>query len=146
MLGRSEKPTVGIILGDPAGIGPEIVLKVLQRPKLYEQCRPLLIGNYDLLCRTADKIIPELFLFRYFLEDLPEEKDVLFSRGIPVVDVDADISRVILGTVTSESGLVSYRSIKHAFTLLERNRIDGVVMAPINKEALSKSGCGYTTE
>ncbi|HWR10607.1 MAG TPA: 4-hydroxythreonine-4-phosphate dehydrogenase PdxA [Rectinemataceae bacterium] len=144
---QNAKPTVGFILGDPAGIGPEIVLKVLKRPKLYKQCQPVLIGNYDLLCGMADKTIPELFLLRYSKNELPEDKAAMFSHGmIPVVDVPADLSKVTIGTVTGESGLISYHSIIQAFSLLERKYIDGVIMAPINKEALSKSGCGYHSE
>lgn len=143
---KNEKPVIGIILGDPSGIGPEIVLKVLKRPKLYKQCLPVLIGNYDLLCRMADRIIPELFLWRCKAEEFPQDRTALFAHGIPVVDIPANTAHVIIGTVNGESGLIAYRSIIRAFSLLENKLLDGVIMAPINKEALSKSGCGYSSE
>ena len=43
------KPIIGITMGDPAGIGPEITVKALEQKKIYESCRPLVIGDCSFL-------------------------------------------------------------------------------------------------
>src|SRR5947209_18805329 len=48
-----ERPVIGVTIGDPAGIGPEIVLGALREPTLYEVCRPVAIGDLDTLARCA---------------------------------------------------------------------------------------------
>ena len=67
---RYERPWVGIVLGDHAGIGPEIVLKMLKRPRIYELCRPVIIGNFELLCRTAQKVNRDYLLIPYQPDEL----------------------------------------------------------------------------
>src|SRR5438105_8057006 len=54
--GRSDRPLVGVTLGDPAGIGPEIVVKALAEADLYEISRPLVIGSGAVMERAASSI------------------------------------------------------------------------------------------
>ncbi len=141
-----KKPPVGIILGDQAGIGPEIVLKLLLKPKIYDLCYPLLIGNYELLFEKANRIAPDLFFNRITIETIPSDINKLFIGGIPVIDVGGDVSKVRVGEITGESGMIAYKSIVQAYSILKKGYAKGIVMAPINKEALAKSGCGYQSE
>ena len=48
-----EKPIVAITMGDPAGNGPEITVKALARRELYQDCRPLVIGDAKMLDRKS---------------------------------------------------------------------------------------------
>lgn len=142
-----ERPWVGFVLGDQAGIGPEIVLKLLKRPHLYDLCKPVIIGNFELLCRTAQHINPDYLLVPY----QPEEFRALFpygSRkgGVPVVNIDGDIDHVITGMVNTAAGWIAYHSIVEAYALLEQGIIEGMVLAPVTKEAISKCGCGFHSE
>lgn len=142
-----ERPWVGFVLGDQAGIGPEIVLKLLKRPHLYDLCKPVIIGNFELLCRTAQHINPDYLLVPY----QPEEFRTLFpygSRkgGVPVVNIDGDIDHVITGMVNTAAGWIAYHSIVEAYALLEQGIIEGMVLAPVTKEAISKCGCGFHSE
>jgi len=50
------KPVIGVTMGDPAGIGPEIAVKALSDPELYRLCSPILIGDLRLLERTAKEL------------------------------------------------------------------------------------------
>lgn len=139
-----RKPKIGIVLGDHAGIGPEIVLKLLKRPHLYDLCTPIVIGNYELLVRLADRMFPDLLLRPY----QPEEADRISmdSGGIPVVNIDGDVDHVILGMVNTAAGWIAYHSIVEGYRLLEKGIIEGLALGPVTKEAISRCGCGYLSE
>ena len=141
-----QKPRIGFVLGDQAGIGPEIVLKLLHRPHLYERCRPLLIGNYELLMRLVNKMYPDCHLISYRPEDIGEGWNAFLRDGIPVVDISGDVEHVITGMVTNASGWITYRSIEEGYRLLEKGIIEGLILAPCTKESISKSGCGFHSE
>jgi len=147
MQGYYQKPRIGFVLGDQAGIGPEIVLKLLCRPHFYDRCQPVLIGNYQLLMQMAQKIYPDCILTPY----QPEEAmgagwDHFNAQGVPVINIDGDVDHVILGMVTNASGQITYQSIVTGYELLQRGVIEGLILAPSTKEAISKSGCGFHSE
>src|SRR5207253_11003222 len=50
------KPCLGITMGDPAGIGPEVIVKALSRPGVRRVCRPLVIGSPEVLARTVSAL------------------------------------------------------------------------------------------
>ncbi len=146
MEANPQKPHIGIVLGDPAGIGPEIVLKLLMRPSTYTYAKPVLIGSYGLLCRTARRIGCELFFSRATVESLSEDTDPAYLRGIPVVDIQGNTDAVVLGEVGAAAGMIAYQSIVCGYGMLERKLIHAMIMAPISKQALAISGCGYHSE
>lgn len=147
MQERYDKPWVGFVLGDQAGIGPEIVLKLLKRPRVYEQCHPIIIGNFELLRHTASQVAPDYLLTPYTLETLEQRfPDGLRGGGVPVVDIEGDISHVVIGTVNTAAGLIAYHSIEAGYRLLRDGILEGLILAPVTKEAISKCGCGYHSE
>lgn len=147
MQERYDKPWIGFVLGDQAGIGPEIVLKLLKRPHVYEQCRPVIIGNFELLCQTARQAAPDYLLRPYTLENFKRSFEAgLPESGIPVINIEGDVSHVVVGTVNTAAGLIAYHSIKTGYQLLDDGLLEGLILAPITKEAISKCGCGYHSE
>ena len=56
---NTEKPIIGISMGDPAGCGPEITVKALSENNIYDQCRPLVVGDGKIF-RAAVRILEEL--------------------------------------------------------------------------------------
>jgi len=137
------RPRIGIISGDPAGIGPEVALKSLATPEVHDLCQPLLIGDYDLLDQTAQRVTPEL--------QLVPGKDRLGEGAstphvVRVYDVAAPQQPIDIGVVSKAAGEMSLRSIRAAFDLALRGDLDGLVMAPINKESLSMTEAGYHSE
>ena len=75
-------PIIGITIGDPAGIGPEIVCKMLAYKKIYSWCHPVIIGNYSIVKKEAFRQKLKLnFLI------LREASSVPKSNGIGVVDI-----------------------------------------------------------
>ena len=51
-----KRPIIGVTIGDPAGIGPEIVVKALSKPELYKLCRPLAVGDLKLLQQVSKRL------------------------------------------------------------------------------------------
>lgn len=143
---QAEKPAIGIILGDPAGIGPEIALKLLNRSSTYAYAKPVLIGNFELLCRTARAMDSELFLRKCTQKTLLEEGDEAFSMGVPVIDIEGDVDGVAIGQVSAAGGRFAYDSIVCGYHMLQKGSIAGLIMGPINKQALCESGCGFQSE
>ena len=147
MQTHCERPRIGIVLGDHAGIGPEIVLKLLGRPRAYDLCRPVIIGNFELLCRTAQRINPDYLFVPY----QPNEMNFILragfpESGIPVVNIDGDVDHVVSGMVNTAAGWITYNSIVEGYHLLEKGVIEGMILAPVTKEAVSKCGCGCHSE
>ena len=142
----TQKPAVGIIIGDPSGIGPEIVIKLLTRPSTYSFARHVLIGNYELFCRTARSMDTELFFTCCTPETMAEANDGTCIRGIPVVDVPGDAGQVTVGQISAEAGRIAYESIVCGYRLLQQGLIEGLIMGPINKQALAESDCGFDSE
>lgn len=145
---RYERPRIGIVVGDHAGIGPEIVLKLLDRPRVYELCRPIIIGNFELLRRTAQRINPDYLFASYQPDEIAAayEDGRLTNGGIPVMNIDGDVEHVVTGMVNTAAGWISYHSVVEGYHLLEQGIIEGMVLAPITKEAVSKCGCGCHSE
>lgn len=119
---KTKKPTIGITMGDPSGIGPEVVLKALE--KEYK-CKPIVFGDLDVLDEISSKL----------------NLDVEFE----CVDLNnIEISKLELGKVHKEGGKASFEYIKEAVDYALKDKIDAIVTAPINKKALNKAGVPYT--
>lgn len=131
------KPTIGITLGDPAGIGPEIIVKALASADIYEQCIPVIIGDrYSLEHACTYCAIPL---------ELRQVSNPAECQGRPGVLEYLEPGAlhkddIQLGTVDAACGEAAFQSIVKAISLAKENAIDAVVTAPINKEALNLAG------
>lgn len=143
MRHTKDKPIIGIVMGDPAGIGPEVALKSLAAPEVRDLCHPVLIGDYDLFAQLVRQLMLDLSLTRVgerLAGALPASGD------IPVVDIGWDQGPVTLGVVSRAAGEAALRSIRRTFDLALDGQLDGIVMAPINKASLAETGSGYHSE
>ncbi len=135
-----QKPLLGITTGDPGGIGPEIAAKALADPEIYETCRPLVVGDAEIM---ADAV-------RFSGLDLSIRPcaDPESGRYTPGgIDV-RDLGRLSLGelrhkTVTAAQGRAAFAYIERAIDLAMEGRLDGTVTGPINKAALNAAGHHY---
>jgi 4-phospho-D-threonate 3-dehydrogenase / 4-phospho-D-erythronate 3-dehydrogenase len=134
----THKPTIGIIMGDPAGIGPEITLKALTQPTLRDLCQPVIIGDHDLLNRLSCTMGLALRLKARPVEE----------GDIRVIDTEPDTASdpVAMGSVSAASGEMVLRAIRSAFDLARAGDLQAIVMAPITKESLAMSDMGYHSE
>jgi 4-hydroxythreonine-4-phosphate dehydrogenase len=129
-------PVVGITMGDPAGIGPEVVMKALARADAYAFCRPIVIGDARQLMRA--KSILNLAIDIHSIEK-PEQAKVK-PGTVEVIEVGQVPEKLPYGEVSAVAGEAAYRYIERAVQLALDRSIDAICTAPINKEAMNAAG------
>ena len=137
----SRQPRIGITMGDPASIGPEIVLKSLAvaRP-FHDQCLPVVIGDQRVLAATARHLGLSITL------QPAANPDQMTSQAgvVNVIDLhNADPASFAVGAVSSIAGKASAEYVVRAAEMALENQLDAVVTAPINKEAINLGGFHY---
>jgi 4-hydroxythreonine-4-phosphate dehydrogenase len=132
-------PIIVITMGDPAGIGPEIVMRSLTHPAVYEQCRPLVVGDAGRLC-TAGGLIGAALALR----PVNGPGEAAFAPGIvDVVDLALVPACLPFGQVSATAGEAAYRFIERACRMAQAGEADAICTAPISKEALHAAGHHY---
>lgn len=137
-----EKPVLGVLLGDAAGIGPELVAKIIADGFLDAECRPVIIGDKRVLemgMKTANVSFP--------VRAIASVKDARFDEGAQVLDSgDIDPADVVVGKVAAPNGKACVAAIARAAELCKSGEIEGFVFAPLNKTAIKKAGYDYESE
>jgi 4-hydroxythreonine-4-phosphate dehydrogenase len=139
----SNKPIIAITMGDPAGIGPEIVLKALADPMIRRIARTLVLGDWGVLQRTARKLKKNPRLVRWNANQplLP----LLEQRGASVVcslsSLAAKESKP--GVASKAAGHGAYSYIRVAAKLALSKAADAIATAPISKSSLIVAGYNY---
>lgn len=130
-------PILAITMGDPAGIGPEIVVRALNHKETYAQCRPVVTGDAAVM-EQAVKVLG-LPLTVHAVDKVADAK---FEYGcIDVFDLKCvDMNTFEYGKVSAQCGNAAFVSIKKAIELAMADEVDGTVTAPLNKEALNLAG------
>ena len=118
-------PVIGITMGDPAGVGPEVVLKALKHLDVYSICKPLVIGD-----RARLEAVGRIVGVAVGDDDLPFE----------CLDVGLVPKDLPFGKVSAAAGEAAYRYIERAVQLALEKKIDAICTAPINKEAINAAG------
>lgn len=129
----NTKPVIAITMGDPAGVGPEIIVQALAEPKLYELCRPLVIGDAAVLEEAA-----RICSVPAVLHIVDEPQNGLYHCGtIDCIHVaSAGLENRIYGKIQASCGQAAYACIAKAVELAMAHEVAAVATAPINKEAL----------
>ncbi len=139
-MSNREKPILGITMGDPAGSGPEIVVKSLALKEIYDICRPVVIG--DGACMTEAAAIVN---WPGEIRAVSRVDDALFQHGvIDVLDLkNVDMKALVRGQVSPMAGKAAYEYIEKGTQLALEKQTDAIVTSAINKEALNKAGYHY---
>lgn len=136
-----NRPVIGVTIGDPAGIGPEIVAKALTHPEVSEWCRCVVYGQQAALRRIAG-LVPHMPA----IEPVASIHEAL-SLGpgaVPLVEVPAAFPPdVPLGKVSSAGGKASFAYVQAAVRDALAGHLDGIATAPIHKEALRAAGVPF---
>ncbi len=137
---KQNKPLLGITMGDPAGIGPEVIAKALAGRALHRLCRPIVIGSFPVMQQTIKSLKLKMNVIRVEgHESIPPRPNLL-----AVLDpLDHPLGRFTRGVAAIETGAASVLFIKKAVGLAQLGCIDGMVTAPINKEAINMAGCHF---
>jgi 4-hydroxythreonine-4-phosphate dehydrogenase len=134
-----SRPCVGITMGDPAGVGPEVVMKALNHAAVYESCRPIVIGDAKRLRKAA--AIARVALS---VRAVPDPGQARFEHGaVDCIDLGLVPEELPFGKLSAAAGEAAYRFIERAVALAREKRIDAICTAPLNKEALNAAGHRY---
>ena len=141
---HSAKPILAITMGDPAGIGPEIIVKALELPKVWRVCRPLIIGNPMIFEQTIQSLKASLVINSLDGHEEDTGKEA-FRRGrLPLFDpFSKSVGSIKLGRVSEKAGEMAVTCIQSAVRLAQAGCVGGIVTAPINKEAMHRAGHLY---
>ena len=133
---RQGRPRLAVTLGDPTGIGPEVVLKALADPDLTTECEITVIGSRSLLQNIYTQL-------RQTLED----KDTLaVPNQLSMLDIELDPSteqEITLSIGNAASGAASFAYLEKAIACTLAGEFDGIVTAPIAKSLWKAAGHEY---
>lgn len=136
------KPLLGITLGDAAGVGPEIIAKLCDQDRLAQYCRPVLVGDARVLL-AGMKIAGADFPFRV----VSAVENVDWEGPVSMLDLkNLDPDSVKPGLVDPRSGKVTADTLLYCLELLKKGQLDGLVFAPLNKEAMKRGGLQFEDE
>jgi 4-hydroxythreonine-4-phosphate dehydrogenase len=130
-----RKPIIGITVGDPAGIGPEVIIKAVCDPSIGDICRPVLIGDRANIEWTADELRSGV-MFR-------EVGAPGMEGAIEIIDQANLDQPVEFGVESEETGRSAAKNIEAAVALWKAGAIDAIATAPISKNALKLAGYNY---
>ena len=127
MPGDNHKPRIGLLLGDPAGIGPEVAARLLSLPRTLAEAEILVIGDRRVHRRGFE------------IAGVPEV-------AVPFLDYSAGDPDYPMGMVSAAAGEYVLGSLRLAIETLQRGVVDAVVYAPLNKQAMKLAGLAYEDE
>ena len=134
----SKRITLGITLGDPSGIGPEVVAKAINNGN-FKNITPLIIGSYDVFRNAISN--NNISMEVIHLNDISKLSKNPRENTIQILDSkNPKISEFPIGEVNLNSGNFSYFWIEQAIKLTLKSELDGIVTAPINKQSFSLAG------
>jgi 4-hydroxythreonine-4-phosphate dehydrogenase len=129
-------------MGDPAGIGPEICLRLLAESSLREVCVLVVIGDARVLARVAKQLHLPLSAPVFNGQQWPAVMESLTAPAVLDMDV-INASEVMPGIVNAACGAAAYHYIVKAIELAQRGDFAAIATGPINKEALHAAGFNY---
>lgn len=138
---ENKLPIVGIAMGDPSGIGPEVTVKALNHKAVYEICRPLIVGSAEVVGMAVGYSNLDLKVRRI---TSVEEAEYTYGTIDVLAQDTVDIGTLKMGEVSVQGGNAAYRAIEAVIDLAMRGEIDATVTGPLNKEALNLAGWHYS--
>lgn len=131
------KPAIAITMGDPCGIGPEVVVKALADPRVYAACRPVVIGNAYAM-QQAVKVAGQPLAVRETADPTAAGQD---PAVVEVVDIhNLNPAAITVGKLSVPCGKAAMEWVTKAGQLALAGVVDGIATAPLNKEAASLAG------
>ncbi|QZY55610.1 4-hydroxythreonine-4-phosphate dehydrogenase PdxA [Crassaminicella profunda] len=137
---QMDRSYIGIPMGDPAGIGPEIVVKALTKEKIHETVKAVVIGDKKTLEQAMKFCGVNLEI--NVIEDVKKGD---YKKGIlNLIDLkNVDIEKLEVGKVQGMAGKAAFEYIKMSVELAMDQKVDAIATTPINKEAFKAGGINY---
>jgi 4-hydroxy-L-threonine phosphate dehydrogenase PdxA len=135
-----RRPLIAITLGDPAGIGPEIIAGAWPETVVHEGCRPIVVGHPEILRRAV-----ALWQTDVRIVEIESPAEAQPSPDvIPCLPCGSpEILQVTPGTLDARAGHAAYEAVVLATRLALAEEVEAIVTAPLNKEAMHRAGHHY---
>lgn len=138
---QNTRPIVAITMGDPAGIGPEVVARASLEDDLWTQCRLLIVGDSQIMRRAYGLIGAS----GRRIHRVTSVEQARFAPGTTEVfdDASVDVGNVTPGQISPVYGRAAYRYVIRAAELALAGDVQAIATAPLNKEALAAADVPY---
>jgi len=134
------KPIFAVTMGDPCGIGPEIIIKAItNHPEINDHCQLVVCGSAEILKKSARDINISADIHLVDEKNLANE----LAEGINCLDINPILFHHQYGKILEEAGKHSFAYIEKAIQLSMGKKVQGLVTAPINKESLKAGAVPY---
>lgn len=135
------KPLLAVTMGDPAGVGPEIVVKAMNHPEVYQRARVLVIGDRRMLERAAPWV-GEADMQCEVVD--AADRGTYPPRTVTLLDLrNANPAEIAPGRLSAAAGRAAVEYVLRACDMALAGEVDAVVTAPLNKEAMQMAGYNY---
>ncbi len=141
-MSDSHKPILAVTMGDAAGIGPEIAIKAFANKEVYNKCRPILMGNSEVLAH-----IMNLIDIKLKLNLIKQVEEAVFEWGTMDVvehELEGGIKNLPLGEINAACGDLAFRCILSAIKFAMNGKVDATVTGPINKASINAAGHSFS--
>jgi len=130
-----DKIRVGITIGDVNGVGPEVLIKTLENPKILEHCTPVIYASAKVMSYHRNVANSDGFIFKTV-----SDMNRLYRDKINLVNCWHENVTINLGRTTEDGGKYALLSLDRAVEDLKQGHLDAVVTCPISKKAMNLSG------
>jgi 4-hydroxythreonine-4-phosphate dehydrogenase len=134
---------LALTMGDPVGIGPEVVAQAVAAPEVQARCRPLVVGNAQIMRRAAEWCRLDLEVVALAQGEPPPARPGVVGVLDPAGAGTSDLHDLPVGQVSPEAGRASVGYVLRGIDLTVSGEAAAIVTAPINKEAMNLAGFRY---
>jgi 4-hydroxythreonine-4-phosphate dehydrogenase len=132
MSNQNNRPRLVVTLGDPAGIGSEVILKALADPEVTQNCHLVVVGTVTLLAKSHENIS----------KNIDNSLNLVDITDLSIVDITT-AGEIITGVGNTASGAASFAYMEYAISRTLAGEFDGIVTGPITKSAWKSAGYNY---
>jgi 4-hydroxythreonine-4-phosphate dehydrogenase len=142
-MSAPAKPLLAITMGDPAGVGPEVIVGAWTNEQLHSCARLLVVGHPEFLRRAARLLDHDCEVVEIESPEAIDDRNAE-PQMIPCINPCAsDVLEVAAGVVDPRAGEAAYQAVRLATQLALHRKVDAIVTAPLSKAALHAAGHMY---
>ena len=140
---QSTRPLLAITMGDPAGVGPEVIVGAWSNAQIHEATKPVVLGHPEILRRATRLLKRHLQIVE--LDASTPLNDVVANPNVLscVKACDDDVLDIPVGMLNAQAGEAAYQAVRLAADWAIEKKVAGIVTAPLSKAALHAAGHKY---
>jgi 4-hydroxythreonine-4-phosphate dehydrogenase len=137
------KPLLALTMGDPAGIGPEVIVGAWRDRRIHDRVRPFVVGHSEILRRAVRLLNSTAKVIEIESADAIDEIEPDCGRVPCLTACDNEVVNLPAGRVDARAGEAAYQAVLVAARLALQKRVAAIVTAPLSKAALHAAGHDY---